>query len=102
MSFNHNKVNLSIADLEICGFSYDSVIFGDLIFNQPEPWTYVPKILGDVKGVVSKEDRQLLKIVKAWNDEEVDIAIEQYILEYKKYKNKSKVYGKESWKTRGK
>lgn len=94
---NSENVKIFVNDIEFTSFA----VFDQLMRCTPEPWTYVPKILGDVKGIVSQEDRQLLKIAKTWNEEQVDIAIEQYILEYKKYTNKSKVYGKESWKTRG-
>lgn len=110
--FNSSNVKIFVNDIEVTGYSagrgggkskdYIDYFTGEWItYPQPEPWTYVPKILGDVRGVVSKEDRQLLKIAKTWNDEQVDIATEQYIVEYKKYTNKYKVYGKESWKTRG-
>lgn len=91
---NGSNVKIFVNDVEVTGFA----VFDQLMRGTPEPWTYIPKILGDVKGIVSQEDRQLLKIAKIWNDKQVDIAIEQYILEYKKYISKPKVYGKESWR----
>lgn len=113
MTHLNNTVKILVDDLEVTGYSagrgggksqdYVDYFTGEWItYPQPETWTYVPKILGDIKGVVSQEDRQLLKIANTWNDEEVDKAIEQYIIEYKRHTNKCKVYGKESWKTRGK
>lgn len=113
IQLNSSNVKIFVNDIEVTGYSagrgggksrdyVDYFTVEWITYPQPEPWEYIPKILGDVKGIVSQEDGQLLKIAKTWNDEQVDKAIEQYILEYKKYKNKPKVYGKESWKTRGK
>lgn len=84
--------------MDVTDYHFDVVSRDWVKYLESQLWIQVPKILGDVKGNVSQEDRQLLKIVKAWNDEQVDIAIEQYILEYKKYNSKLKVYGKESWR----
>lgn len=108
---NSNNVKIFVNDFEVPEYyvwsgDEPSLAYVDNITGRwipyPEPWEHIPKILGDAKGVVSQEDRQLLKIVNTWNDEEVDNAIEQYIIEYKKSANKSKVYGKESWKDKRK
>ena len=61
-------------------------------------WKEVTKIFGDVKGVVSVEDRQLLKIVHKLSDEAVDEMISEYQKQYKLYLKNSKMYGKEKWK----
>ena len=58
-------------------------------------WRQVTKILGDVKGVVSVEDRQLLKIGNNLSDEVVDMMISEYQKQYKLYLKNSKLYGKE-------
>lgn len=61
-------------------------------------WKEVTKILGDVKGIVSTEDRQLLKIVHKLSDEAVDEMISEYKKQYKLYLKNSKMYGKEKWR----
>ena len=61
-------------------------------------WKEVTKIFGDVKGVVSAEDRQLLKIVHKISDEAVDMMISEYQKQYKLYLKNSKLYGKEKWR----
>ena len=61
-------------------------------------WKEVTKILGDVKGIVSTEDRQLLKIVHKLSDEAVDEMISEYQKQYKLYLKNSKMYGKEKWR----
>ena len=61
-------------------------------------WIEVTKTLGDVKGVVSVEDRQLLKIVHKLSDEAVDEMISEYQKQYKLYLKNSKMYGKEKWR----
>ncbi len=61
-------------------------------------WKEVTKIFGDVKGVVSVEDRQLLKIVHKLSDEAVDGMISEYQKQYKLYLKNSKMYGKEKWR----
>ena len=61
-------------------------------------WKEVTKTLGDVKGVVSVEDRQLLKIVHKLSDEAVDEMISEYQKQYKLYLKNSKMYGKEKWR----
>lgn len=61
-------------------------------------WKEVTKTLGDVKGSVSTEDRQLLKIVHNLSDEDVDKMISEYKKQYKIYLKNSKIYGKEKWR----
>ncbi|ULG01398.1 hypothetical protein phiA019_0051 [Aeromonas phage phiA019] len=61
-------------------------------------WKQVTKVLGDVKGVVSAEDRQLLKIVHNLSDKVVDEMISEYKKQYKLYLKNSKMYGKEKWR----
>jgi hypothetical protein len=106
---NSSNVKIFVNDIEVTGYaagicgtkSQANVDYftGEWItYPQPEPWTYIPKILGDVRGIISQEDRQLLKIVKTWNDKQVDNTIEQYIIEYNKFISKPKFYGKESWR----
>lgn len=61
-------------------------------------WVEVTATLGNVKGTVSTEDRQLLKIVHNLSDEEVDEMISEYKKQYKLYLKNSKMYGKEKWR----
>ena len=61
-------------------------------------WKEVTKIFGDVKGIVSTEDRQLLKIVHNLSDEAVDEMISEYKKQYKLHLKNSKMYGKEKWR----
>lgn len=61
-------------------------------------WKEVTKTLGNVKGIVSTEDRQLLKIVHNLPDEAVDEMISEYKKQYKLYLKNSKMYGKEKWR----
>ena len=61
-------------------------------------WKEVTKTLGDVKGIVSTEDRQLLKIVYNLSDKDVDEVISEYKKQYKLYLKNSKMYGKEKWR----
>lgn len=68
------------------------------IWYQPVNWKEVTKTLGDVKGIVSTEDRQLLKIVFNLSDEDIDKMISEYKKQYKLYLKNSKMYGKEKWK----
>lgn len=61
-------------------------------------WKEVTKIFGDIKGIVSTEDRQLLKIVHKLSDEAVDEMISEYKKQYKLYLKNTKMYGKEKWR----
>lgn len=61
-------------------------------------WKEVTKILGNVKGDVSTEDRQLLKIVHNLSDEDVDEMISECKNQYKLYLKNSKMHGKEKWR----
>lgn len=63
-------------------------------------WEEITKTLGNVKGIVSTEDRQLLKIVHNLSDAVVDEMISEYQKQYKQYLKDSKIYGKELWKSR--
>lgn len=68
------------------------------VWYQPADWKEVTKILGNVKGDVSTEDRQLLKIVHNLSDEDVDEMISEYKKQYKLCLKNSKMYGKEKWR----
>lgn len=61
-------------------------------------WKEVTNTLGNTKGVVSVEDRQLLKIVHNLSDKNVDKMISEYQKQYKIYLKDSKLFGKESWR----
>lgn len=61
-------------------------------------WKEVTNTLGDIKGIVSTEDRQLLKIVYKLSDEAVDEMISEYKKQYKLYLKNTKMYGKEKWR----
>lgn len=68
------------------------------LFSVDEEWHQVAKTLGNIKGFVSVEDRQLLKIVHNLSDKQVDNMISEYQKQYKIYLKGSKLFGKESWR----
>lgn len=98
MNYNYlNNVKLFLSGIEITGFSKDDLIFeGE--FNIPSPAERITSVLGNVKGIVSPEDRQLLKIIHNLSDENVDNMISEYQKQYKQYLKDSKIYGKEKWR----
>ena len=91
-----NTVKFTV-ELEKIKKLYEANKIFDKIYNLLD-WKEVTKTLGDVKGIVSTEDRQLLKIVHSLSDEDVDKMISEYQNQYKLYLKNSKMYGKEKWR----
>ncbi len=93
-----NLYSGTVDSLKLKGTTF-SIFFDECkYFYYGIKWKEVTKILGDVKGVVSTEDRQLLKIVHKLSDEGVDKMISEYKKQYKLYLKNSKMYGKEKWR----
>lgn len=68
------------------------------LFNREKEWTKVVNILGNTKGIISSEDRQLLKIVLNLSDKDVDKLISDYKIEYKNHVKSSRPWGNEKWR----
>lgn len=92
---NDIDVTILYSGRQVTGFIVDELVTVDKM----EPlWYKVARTLGNVKGNVDEEDRQLLKIVYGWADSDLDYAIYLYKENYKKWIFKSKIYGKEKWR----
>lgn len=61
-------------------------------------WMKVVDTLGNIKGIISEEDRQLLKIVHNLSDKDVDKLISDYKIEYKNHVKSSRPWGNEKWR----
>lgn len=61
-------------------------------------WIKVVDTLGNIKGVVSSEDRQLLKIALNLSDKDVDTLISDYKIEYNNHIKSSRPWGNEKWR----
>lgn len=99
MDYNYlNDVKFFLDGLEIIGFSSGDPIFLDELYKVPPASDKITSILGNVKGVVSSEDRQLLKIVHNLSEKDVDKLISDYKIEYNNHLKSSRPWGKEKWR----
>lgn len=99
MNYNYlNDVKFFLNSVEITGFSSGDPIFLDEWCHTPLASDKITSLLGNVKGVVSSEDRQLLKIVHNLSEKDVDKLISDYKIEYTKHVKSSRPWGNEKWR----
>ena len=77
---------------------FEGTFWFDELYNVPLASDKITGILGNVKGVVSTEDRQLLKIALNLSDKDVDKLISNYKIEYNNHVKSSRPWGKEKWR----
>lgn len=99
MNYNYlNDVKFFLNGIEITGFSSGDPVFLDDLYNIPLASDKITGILGNVKGVVSREDRQLLKIALNLSDKDINKLISDYKLEYINHVKSSRPWGNEKWR----
>ena len=77
---------------------FEGTFWFDELYNVPLASDRITSILGNTKGLVSLEDRQLLKIALNLSDKDVDKLISDYKIEYNNHVKSSRPWGKESWR----